>query len=186
MLITNSCFLFVFLHVCWLAWSDTRAVFSAPYLLWWYLQKVVIPLFSIIYYLFGFPCDFKVIGHTQKMKATWSSKLVTALLPRWVIAQLCGPILFCRSLIYAIGRMEISPSGASFSLWAKKPFMFAETCHFRISCWIPMDIHARCSPVFPLPYFFFFFVFVNISKEIGSLVDDQAWEVSADLLVAFH
>lgn len=32
-----------------------------------------------------------------------------------------GPKLFCRSVTFAIGRMEILPSGASFSLWAKNP-----------------------------------------------------------------
>lgn len=56
----------------------------------------------------------------KKRKATWSPELVTALLPRCVIAQLCGPKWLCRSLIYAIGRMDISPLGISFSLREKK------------------------------------------------------------------
>ena len=31
-----------------------------------------------------------------------------------------GPKLFCRSLTYVIGRMEVRPLEASFSLWARK------------------------------------------------------------------
>lgn len=44
-------------------------------------------------------------------------------------------------------------------------FMFAETCHFKISCCIPIDGHTRRSPVFPLSSV----LSVNTSEEI------QAW-----------